>query len=1022
MPVPENPFLQTVLPRVNTTLARVGEGIWQKISDVQCAFGGCGPVPCGFAEVKGLKFRPVKLPFSWGRVFDEGWFELHVREWPRDGYLCWREDGEGTLYADGVPYYGFDVAHRYCKLPPRRARLFMHSLCLQSAIWHPSATGLGAEGSRLTEAAIYRRDDAAWELYHDMIVLADLAREEMGARGILPTPEASNGAGWQPPVESAPVLLRRLLRGLDEVVDALDLRGVDAARKRARELFAWLRGQNERVKAILTGHAHIDLVWLWPERVTAYKGCHTFASMNRLMEIYPEFRFSSTQPALHEAVERVSPALMERVGRRIKSGQWEFSGATYVESDTLMACGEALARGFLLGQKAFTEVNGRPARVLWLPDVFGYSACLPQIMRQTGVDSFFTTKLTWSNINRFPYSSFIWRGPDGAEVVGHVTQETGYNQVVSARELRMASRGHRQSDVHDEFLAPTGFGDGGGGVTEEMCERARRMRSTGGLPEVAWGGVEDFFRRLGKIRGRLPVWQGELYLEYHRGTLTSHSDLKSSFRLAERAWQAWEAVRCATAGRALDDGPWKRMVFAQFHDYIPGSSVWEVYEEGLPELNRLADQSLCSAIDELAKAPGKKDAALFNPLPLPRTLVLEDGKRAVHLPQLAGAPVRQLEPAMPAAPARCGKNFLRAEGVDVELDGNGLIARLAFDGVEIPLRGAAARPVIHPDFPHNFDAWEIDRPALSLEREFGGFGGVKCAGDGSLRASVSFRGALGEASKAVVTYSIDAFRKVLFIDYDIDWREPCALLRLLFPTAFSGRTARFGAPFGSVLRGQQPGDPRTEAMFESAGSRWMTVEDEGGAVGLSLITEAKYGFSCREGTAGVSILRGAVVTGEDRKASSAVPGGLRRGGERPRFTDQGRHHIRLALAPSGATLPRDEMAAALAETLFGDVLAYEGAAVSAGFLGLRGGDSLVPCWAKPADDGNGWILRLHEVLGRRGEAELLLAPGYAAWRTGLTEKPGAPLKRIKFGPNELVSVKIARVAKAVCAPRAMRKP
>lgn len=1007
------------MPRVTGALKRLEASIWHKVSDVQCAFGGSGPRSQSWDEARKANFRPVKLPFSWGRLFDEGWFELKVASWPSDGWLCWRDDGEGTLYADGLPYYGFDVAHRFCKLPAKRARLAMHSLCLQSAIWHANAAGMGPDGSRLTEAAVYRRDDAAWSLYYDFLCLSELANEEMKTSGLVPTPEAGHGAGWHPPLLQAPVLLRRVLRGLDNAVNAFDLHGVEAARKETAKIFAWLRGQHERVKAVLTGHAHIDLVWLWPERVMGYKGAHTFATMNRLMGDYPEFRFASSQPALHEAVEQVSPGLMKEVGKRMRAGQWEFSGATYVESDTQLPCGEALARSFLLGQKAFHKANGRPARVLWLPDVFGYSACLPQIMRQSGVDSFFTTKLTWSNINRFPHSSFIWRGPDGSEVMGHITQETGYNQRSTAHELRKGSRAHCQSDVHDEFLAPTGYGDGGGGVTEEMLEYARRFRSVAGLPQVAWGQPEEFFRRLGKVRERLPVWQGELYLEYHRGTLTTHSDLKLAFRRAERALQVWEAARCATGGKAVPDKVWKRMVLVQFHDYIPGSSVWEVYEEGLPELEELTCRALHSATDDLARMSGKKAPSLFNPVPLPRIVVAEDGRRAWKLPPLAGLPSETIE-AVSTDAVRCGKNFLRSAGVEAEFGRTGLVSHLAFGGFEVPVRGALACPVIHPDSPHNFDAWEIDRSAFSLAKEFGGFGDARCTGDESLQASVSFRGRLGKTSSATVTYTVDAFRRVLFIDYDVDWREHHALLRLLFPTAYSGREARFGTPFGSVLRGQQPGDSRAEAMFEAAGSRWMSVTDDSGE-GLSIITEAKYGFSCREGVAGVSLLRGVPVTGEDTVFERAVPPWLRRGGKREKFTDQGRHRIRLAVSPAGSSLPREETAAALAETLFSEVLEYHGRPVSAGFLGLSGGEGLVPCWAKPAEDGRGWILRLHEVSGRRGAAELLLAPGYSARRTDLTERAGAPVRRLDFGPNELLSVRIMRSGKAPSPPLAMGK-
>jgi alpha-mannosidase len=710
---------------------------------------------------------------------------------------------------------------------------------------------------------------------------------------------------------------------------------------------------------------------------------------------------------LHEAVELASPELMQEIRSRIGGGRWEFTGAAYVESDTLIACGEALARGFLLGQEAFRAVNGRPARTLWLPDVFGYSACLPQIMSQTGIDSFFTTKLTWSNINKFPYSSFVWRSPDGAEVLCHITQETGYNQTVSAAELRKGARGYRQSDIHDEFLAPTGFGDGGGGVTEEMCEKARRCRSMAGLPTVEWGGVEDFFNRLALRRPELPVWQGELYLEYHRGALTSHSELKKTFRLAERSLQTWEAVRCAMGAGSLEDHVWKRLVFAQFHDCIPGSSVWEVYEEAIPELRVMEESALVSAVNELSTAKHAGSPCLFNPLPLPRTLILDGHSEAVFLPPLAGAPVASLKRVSSSVPVTVGSHFLRSAGVEVEFDKSGLILRLAFDGVEIPVSGPLGCPVVHPDFPHSFEAWDIDRQSLSLQKRFSGFSFCKTSGGGSLRASIVYEGALGDASRAVVTYSLDAFHKVLFIDYDVDWREENALLRLEFPTAFQSAAARFGAPFGSLLRAQQPGDPRAEAMFECPASRWMTLQDDGGGHGLSILAEAKYGFSCREGLAGISLLRGVKVTGEDRAFSRLVPPSLRRGGKRPLFTDHGRHFIRIALAGSTVDGLRTGTAAALAETVFSDVLEYSGSALSAGFLGLEGGESLVPCWAKPAADGHGWILRLHEVLGRRGEAKILLAPGFMARTTDLSESPnGGLVKAIKFTPNQILSLRI----------------
>ena len=311
------------------------------------------------------------------------------------------------------------------------------------------------------------------------------------------------------------------------------------------------------------------------------------------MEDYPEFRFGYSQPASYRAVEKRAPALMQEVRGKIRQGRWEAVGAAEVESDTLLSCGEGLVRSLLLGQDGFRDLQGRPSEILWLPDVFGYSDALPQILVQTGVKYFFTTKLHWGSITLFPHSSFLWQGSDGSEILAHVSQGMGYNMNVLPGEIRSAVREYRQADVHDEFLMPSGFGDGGGGPTPEMCERARRLRDLAGCPPTSWGRIDEYFNGLEEIRDRLPTYRGELYLQYHRGVLTTHGDLKAAFRELERALQIREAAHAVTGRGPVPVESWRRMVFAQFHDYIPGSSVASVYREagasgnlcGCPERN-----------------------------------------------------------------------------------------------------------------------------------------------------------------------------------------------------------------------------------------------------------------------------------------------------------------------------------------------------------------------------------------------------------------------------------------------------
>ncbi|MDX6767571.1 MAG: glycoside hydrolase family 38 C-terminal domain-containing protein [Candidatus Methylacidiphilales bacterium] len=1017
--LPSNPLLQLTYPRVKSAEKRLQKLIWTKVADLTLAYAGNTRDHQNVTITPKLKFKPITLPFTWGKLFDQGWFQISLpKELPPARtplYLHWNDQGEGTLHIDGIPYYGFDVAHRYCRLPDsvRGKKLLVESLALQSAIWHPSATGMSDQGSVLSEAALYNRDDLAWKVWHDFVVLIDLLEEEMKTNFPQTKPTAW-GVGFQPATENLTPFYRRLLRLLDDAVNAFDSGGLKALDRALTTTYASFRGQGLPITATLTGHAHIDLVWLWPERAGEYKAVHTFSTMNRLMDLYPEFRFGYSQPASYAAVERRSPALMKQVKSRIARKTWEPVGATEVESDTLLACGEALARSFLVGQEHYRQIQGQRSRVLWIPDVFGYSGCLPQIMRQTGVDYFFTTKLTWSNINKFPYSSFLWRGIDGSEVLVHVTQDNGYNQAVSTKEVKTGALAYRQSDVHDEYLCPTGYGDGGGGVTEEMCERARRLADIASMPKVRWGRIDEFFDRLNECRDKLPAYQGELYLEYHRGILTTHGNLKAVFRGAERALQVWEAVRCATGGRAIDPRAWERVIFAQFHDYIPGSSIAEVYEEGLAELSRITHTCLTTSTRELGKKMGTKggSSCLFNPLPYTRTHLLRSGKTpyTVVLPPLSGAAPGNLARRETRVPLEASAQYLRSERVEARFDPQGQITRLVVDGREIAQRGPLNSLAVYPDQPHLFDAWEIDRQSLSNGKKVNAKAkliDVVVSGD---EATVIFERAVSSKSRVTICYRLEAHLPVLHVQYDFDWQDPSKLVKALFPTAYYGQNVRYGAPFGSVLRGQHPGKPRDEAQFEVAGSRYAAVSDDSELQGLAVITESKYGFSCREGVLGVSLLRSALITGEDPGHARLFKASIRRPVKTDTHSDLGPQTIRLALGFHSLLNPREESAAALADILFTPPIAYRGGNISSPFLGLEGGASLLPTWAKPID-ARSWILRLNEVSGQRGIADIRLAPGWTALPVNLSEEPtqgNRPVTRISFKPYELLSLKIFR--------------
>ncbi len=1021
MILPASPLLQLVPARAQAVLRRLEKMIWldpTPLTEVFHAETSAGHHP--FDTARTLPLQRAEKGFFWGKYFDQKWFKVEIPGGAAAGtYLYWPQQGEGTAYIGGQPFYGLDGAHTHCLLPAGTAEVWIDVMCAQTGIWLAVETAeLDPRGCRYAGGSLVRRDDAAWEAYHDLWFLFELAREEHGQCYPADVPYA-RAVGFSAPVREVSVLYRRLLRCLDRAADALDTGGLAALRASLRAAYAALPADGPAMECITTGHAHIDLVWLWTEKAGESKAVHTFSSMNRLMELYPEFRFGYSQPASYEAVGRRAPGLLEQVKARIAEGRWEATGAAEVESDTNLSCGESLVRAFIVGQRRFRELRGDDgARVLWLPDVFGYCAALPQILAQMGVPYFFTTKLTWGSINPFPYSSFVWRGPDGSEVLAYVSQGHGYNSDATPKDIRASVRHHRQSDVHPEALLPTGYGDGGGGPTEAFCERVRRAANLAGVPRTRWDGIEKFFDRLAARRADLPVYQGELYLEYHRGVQTSISRVKAAYRACERALQTWESARCALGTGEVDQAVWQRVIFTQFHDFIPGSSRQEVYDEGVPELARIAAAALAATAMELGQekteAGGRKAAVengeaedgaacLWNPLPYPRQVWAEGAPRL--LGPLSGGPAADLPMLEEEVTLDANAERITNGRIEARFDRAGRVIALRVDGRDLALDGPVGELVVFPDHPHAFDAWDIDRGTLALGSPAPAEAEYEGATAHGVEIFVTFRRRLTARSTARVRYVLTPGDAALRVEYDVDWQDEASLLKAVFPTHYRGLHARYAAPYGSVLRSQQPGEERAEAQWEVPASRWAAIMDDGDAEGLAVITEAKYGFTGRAGVLSVSLVRSPLYSCADEHAN------LRPTEPPPvRFSDLGRHTIRLAITLHAADRAREDQAAALADVLFTPPVSYQGKARDAGLLGLEGGPSLQPCWAKPAEDGRGWILRLTETLGRRGTVRVRLAEGCRASLTDLREQPGAAVAdgRVAFTPYQLVSVRIER--------------
>jgi alpha-mannosidase len=406
------------------------------------------------------------------------------------------------------------------------------------------------------------------------------------------------------------------------------------------EFYSKYCGESDIIAACI-GHTHIDVAWLWTLAQTRQKAARSFSTVLNLMKRYPEYQFMSSQPQLYKFVKEDHPEIYEQIKDKVKEGNWEPEGAMWLEADCNLSSGESIVRQILHGKRFFKEEFGVDNKILWLPDVFGYSAALPQILKKSGVDYFMTTKISWNDTNKLPYDSFMWKGLDGTEVLTHFItakdyQEqpkghgTTYNAFINPSQIMGTWQRYQQKNLNDEVLVCYGYGDGGGGPTKEMLENARRLeKGIPGAPKVKQDKSLNFFKRLeAKVSGnkKLPKWVGELYLEYHRGTYTTMARNKKFNRKSEFLYQDTEFLAALSEKAAGGSYPkeeinkgWETILLNQFHDIIPGSSIKEVYEDSKAQYVEVINNGKelsGSAIDNIASKINLEETSVvvFNQL------------------------------------------------------------------------------------------------------------------------------------------------------------------------------------------------------------------------------------------------------------------------------------------------------------------------------------------------------------------------------------------------------------------------
>lgn len=878
-------------------------------------------------QAAGGPFAPVKPGAVWGHTWEYAWFRtdftLPARAEGQRIVMDLHPDGESTLFVNGSCFGTYraswvDEPHHFledntltrCAAPGEQYRVLMETY---AGHYYPEAPGSACatgpvlpgsyqdplpEGARRTLGVCTYGiwDEDAYQLYMDVSTLDSLL-------GVLD----------EDSLRAAKVAeaLERFTLTVDFEQDK-PLR--TACYRQARsELKAVLEAVNGSTAPVFyaVGNAHLDLAWLWPMAETHRKTERTFAAQLRLLEEYPEYKFIQSQPASYEMCRQHYPELFARILEAIKTGQWIADGAMWVEPDTNMAGGEALIRQLVHGKRYYREVLGTDSQVLWLPDTFGYTAALPQILRGCGVKYLVTQKIFWSynEGDQFPYHYFYWEGMDGTKVTSFLP--TSYTYRTEPEELNKVWKNRVQKRDLDSFLIPFGYGDGGGGPSRDYVEYALRQRDLEGGVKVRMESPQTFFEEMERAGGPRRTYTGELYFSAHRGTYTSQAMVKKNNRrceLAMRELELW-SVLAGQKGFSYDlaraDALWKQLLLHQFHDILPGSSIARVYVEAeqafgqiLGEASQMRDLALNSLTGE---DPTGKAVTVFNSLPFARISVIElpesfgggavtaeglpvptqktdQGVLArVALPSCGAVSLLPAESSLTPVKAtddtwEHGPDPAAAEGASIIRDGscflmeNSLVrARISDTGEVLSFilksqkREFAASPMNHfrlfKDVPRLFDAWDIDSNYVQQEIPAAGEIHAEISSSG-LRAVLSISGRIG-SSPFSQWISLDAGSRRLEFDTEIDWRELHRLLKVSFPVDVYTENGINEIQFGYVQRPVHRSRPYDQARFEVCNHRYSALCDN--AHGAALLNDCKYGISMNGNALELTLLRAAAA-------------------------------------------------------------------------------------------------------------------------------------------------------------------
>ena len=975
--------------RIRQTLERIRPLVHRDTVSLRVSAWTVGGEPVPHDHAIRQAFVPFEVGSLWGVAWDTVWFRFEgevphawagrevvalVKLGARagEGFTC-----EGLVWRDGVPTRAVNAFRADVPVAAPAAGGEAVEFYVEAAANPSTAGGTGYRIAprggteplfRLEQAALASVDREADALLHDYRVAAE---------AMFVLPEGPRRA--------------RLLYALNDAAnhfDPADPATVPAARTALCEVLACRNGDSaHQVSAI--GHAHIDTAWLWPLRETIRKCARTFSTALAYMEKYPDYVFGCSQPQQYAWMKAYYPTIYEGIKKAVTCGQWELIGSMWVEPDCNLPSGESLVRQMLHGKNFFLDEFGYETTDLWIPDVFGYSAALPQIMRRSGVRYFVTQKISWNQTNPFPHHTFCWEGLDGSRVFAHFPPADTYNADLAPGILRYVETNFRDHDRAGRSLLAYGWGDGGGGPTTTMLEAAARLRDFEGLPKVAQEKVSAFLPKAEADARDLPLWSGELYLELHRGTYTTQAAAKRANRRCERLLHDAEFYAALAPDDGVDavdlpravydvtrpdehtaaaylDRAWKLLLLNQFHDIIPGSSIGWVYEDAARDYETI--ERLCEAVATPARralaariesGSARRPLVVFNPSGFARQEVVsgpDDQPIFVNAP-VCGYAVHDLDDHPTGIPPVTVSTYDAGAALDngivrAVLDSEGRLVSLHDYRVDREVIAPSERGNVfelYRDYPNAHDAWDIDPFTLELGKEFVGVTEkLEICENHPLRAAVRVSRRFG-ASSITQKICLRAGSARLDFETEIDWHENRRLLKVAFPVNVRSLRATYETQFGHVERPTHRNTSWDAARFEVCAHRWADLS-EGDGYGVALLNDGKYGHAIHGHTLRLSLLRAPAEPDPN--------------------ADRGHHRFTYALLPhpgdfrTGGVVAEATALNAPLDLIAAVPTSGEGTAASRSFFSVDQ-PNVVLDTVKPAEREDAVIVRMYEAHGIR---------------------------------------------------------